>query len=137
MSPMRCVAVIDVETTGFNPFRSDRIVEVGAMLMSEGGEVVGEFASLVNPERDVGSTRIHGISAADVAEAPRFSEIAHALAEFLSPASAIAGHNVRFDVSFFRAEFQRLGVVVPEYRLANTASASSTNASSGGFSAFR
>ena len=101
MPPMRYIAVIDVETTGLNPFRSERIVEVGAMLMSDGGEVVGEFTSLVNPERDVGLTRIHGISAADVAEAPRFSEIAHAFAEFLSPASAIAGHNVRFD-GFFK-----------------------------------
>lgn len=117
---MKYIAVIDVETTGFNASRADRIVEVGAMLITLEGDVVGEFASLVNPERDVGPTRIHGISAADIIAAPRFCEIAKALADFLSPASALAGHNVQFDVRFLRAEFQRLGVLMPDYPILDT-----------------
>jgi DNA polymerase-3 subunit epsilon len=40
------------------------------------GKVVSEFSTLVNPQRDVGPTRIHGLRARDVAAAPHFAEVA-------------------------------------------------------------
>ena len=56
------VAVIDVETTGLSP-RTDRIVEVGVVLLDSRGDVEAEFETLVNPGRDVGPTGLHGIRA--------------------------------------------------------------------------
>lgn len=113
-------AVIDVETTGLNPYRHDRIVEIAAILLSSDGSVVGEFTSLVNPERDVGPTHIHGLSASDVLQAPVFSEVATPLLELLRPAVALVGHNARFDLSFLNLEFRRLGIELPQCEVVDT-----------------
>lgn len=111
---MTCVAVIDVETTGLNPYRHDRIVELAALVISPDGWVRREFVTLVNPERDIGPSRVHGLSTQDILAAPRFSEIAGALVEVLDGCVALAGHNVRFDHSFLTAEFGRLGYPFPD-----------------------
>ena len=107
------LAVIDVETTGLNPYNCDRVVEIAAPIVRPDGEVLREFVSLVNPERDIGPTSIHGLTSADVLPAPRFGELAGALREFLSECVAVAGHNVRFDLSFLSCEYKRLGYTFP------------------------
>lgn len=111
---MSCIAVIDVETTGLSPYRHNRIVEIAAVVIQPGGKVLREFVTLVNPDRDIGPTRIHGLTAHDVLGAPRFAEIAGALLETLEGCVALAGHNVRFDHSFLTVEFQRLDISFPE-----------------------
>lgn len=110
---MPCIAVIDVETTGLFPQRHHRIVEIAAIVTHMDGTIAREFVTLVNPERDLGPTSIHGLSARDVHGAPRFRDVAGDLLESLSGCVAIAGHNVRFDNSFLVAEFQRLSVSLP------------------------
>jgi len=117
---MACLAVIDVETTGLNPYRHDRIIEVSVLIATWDGSVVQEFTSIVNPCRDVGRTDIHGLTAADVALAPRFTEIATELLNVLAHASVIVGHNVRFDVSFLRTEYRRIGVELPHCHVIDT-----------------
>ena len=107
------IAVIDVETTGLSPSR-DRVVEIAIVLVTPDGNRLGEFCSLVNPERDVGPTSIHGLTAKDVYSAPRFGELAGHLISVLEGAVAVAGHNVLFDQSFLKAEFERLGHQWPE-----------------------
>lgn len=110
---MTLVAVIDVETTGLNPYRHHRIIEIAALSVSLDGTVVREFVTLINPDRDIGPTRIHGITSGEVLAAPRFEEIAGGLLHALEGCVAIAGHNVRFDHSFLGAEFGRLGYSFP------------------------
>jgi hypothetical protein len=68
------IAVVDVETTGLSPWRHDRIVEIAIVMMSSDGRIHSEYESLVNPDRDMGPTRIHRISAAEVLHAPRLEE---------------------------------------------------------------
>ncbi len=114
------LAVIDVETTGLNPYRHDRVVEVAAVLVSPEQGIQAELTTLVNPERDVGPTSIHGLSTSDLINAPRFSDIADHLVEILRSASALAGHNVRFDVSFLQSEFRRIDVEMPSYTTIDT-----------------
>ena len=100
--------VIDVETTGFG--RHDRIVEIAAVTLDpETWETVDEFDTLVNPERDVGPTGVHGINAAMVEAAPTFSEIVPAVAGRLQGAVLVA-HNLAFDQRMLRQEFERRGV---------------------------
>jgi DNA polymerase-3 subunit epsilon len=111
---MTCVAVIDVETTGLNPYRHDRIVELAAVVIRTDGTVLRDFATLVNPERDLGPTGVHGLSTRDILAAPRFGEIAGALVEVLDGCVALAGHNIRFDQSFLAVEFDRLGYSFPD-----------------------
>ena len=69
-----------------------------------------EFHSFVNPERDIeaGAFDVHGIRLADLADKPRFGEIAHELLEFVRDGEVII-HNAPFDEGFVDAELARLG----------------------------
>jgi DNA polymerase-3 subunit epsilon len=104
--PMKELAVVDLETTGFSPTK-DRIVEIGVFRTTADGRTLSEWSTLVNPDRDMGATRVHGIRASDVRDAPTFREIAGDLAAQLAGAFMVA-HNARFDASFVAAEFRRL-----------------------------
>jgi DNA polymerase III subunit epsilon len=104
-------AVVDVETTGLYP-RTDRVVEIAVVHVSTEGQVTGEFTTLINPGRDVGPTRIHGIKAADVLRAPSFTQVAAMLWQLLDGRVLVA-HNVPFDARFLEAEFIRCGVAMP------------------------
>ncbi|MEO3813233.1 exonuclease domain-containing protein [Sphaerisporangium sp. B11E5] len=105
-------AVIDVETTGLRPSWHDRIVEVGVVHTDLAGRVTGEWSTLVNPERDLGPQRVHGISAADIRHAPTFKEIAGTMTALLRGRVPVA-HNLSFDTGFLEAEFRRIGMATP------------------------
>lgn len=107
------VAVIDVETTGKENRRTDRVVELGAVILNEDGVIVREFVTLVNPERDVGPTWKHGITARDVLYAPIFAEIAREFMAWLDGVDVWAAHNADFDRGMLDAEFERLDVALP------------------------
>jgi len=117
---MKPLAVIDVETTGLNPYRHDRVVEVAAVLVLPDEGIQAELTTLVNPERDVGPTSIHGLSASDLINAPRFADIATHLVELLHNSAVLVGHNVRFDVAFLQSEFRRIDVEMPPYATLDT-----------------
>ena len=108
---MRGIAVLDVETTGLG--RTDRIVEVGVVLMDDQGQTERTFTTLVNPGRDIGASGMHGITASDVVEAPRFGEIAPYLASMLSGRLLVA-HNAWFDLSCVYRELSGSSIEVPE-----------------------
>lgn len=108
------IAVIDCETTGLFPLRNDRIIEIAAVLIRVDGSIDREFASLVNPERDIGKSDLHGLVSEDVIEAPKFSQLVPELVDFLSGSVALAGHNVRFDHLFLKSEFSRVGIDLPD-----------------------
>ncbi|MDP3950378.1 exonuclease domain-containing protein [Microbacterium sp.] len=105
-------AVIDLETTGFSPARGDRILEVGVVLIDDAGEVEHEWTTLINPQRDVGATHVHGIRASDVVDAPLFGDVAAHLVRLLS-GRALAAHNQEFDLRFLRAELAAHGYTLP------------------------
>lgn len=100
------LAIIDVETTGSNPLL-DRVIEI-AIIRSDGA---GEFCSFVNPGRALSPfiTSLTGIADRDLAEAPRFEEIAAEIADLLEGA-VLTAHNARFDYAFVRNEFRRIGI---------------------------
>jgi len=104
-------AVVDLETTGLYP-RTDRVVEAAVVHLSADGQITGEFGTLINPGRDVGPTRIHGIRAADVLHAPAFADAAATIWQLLSGRVLVA-HNVPFDARFMEAEFNRCGGRMP------------------------
>lgn len=103
------LSIVDVETTGQSA-AFGRVIEV-AVIRLEKGNVVKTFESLVNPERFISPVieGLTGISNEDVAEAPRFSQIARRLYSILDGAVFVA-HNARFDYSFIRSEFSALGI---------------------------
>ena len=105
-------AVVDLETTGLHAGGSDRIVEVGIVLLDPNGGPQDRWSTLVNPGRDVGPTEVHLISAREVLDAPTFAQIAGDLAARLAGRVFVA-HNVSFDLGFLLAEYKRLGVQIP------------------------
>lgn len=109
-------AVIDLETTGFAAWKTDRVVEIAVVLVSEHGQIEGEWASLVNPGRDVGPTHVHGITASEVIGAPPFAALVPSVLAAVSGRTIVA-HNSRFDTGFLAAELQRAGVALEELPL--------------------
>ncbi len=106
-------AVLDLETTGLFPARHDRVLEVAVVRLDPTGRVIDEYATLVNPNRDVGPSSLHGITAADLLSAPEFQEIAGDVLSRMRGA-IVVGHNIRFDLGFVRAECSRIRIDLPE-----------------------
>lgn len=99
-------SVVDVETTGFSPRMGDRIVELSIISVDSEGRVLDVFDTLVNPKRDMGASRIHGITREMAMEAPTFEDIADSVLEIIDQ-SVIVAHNAAFDTNFLKNEIQR------------------------------
>jgi DNA polymerase III subunit epsilon len=100
--------VLDLETTGGSP-TSDRVTEVGAVKV-RGGEVLGSFHTLVDPEIPIPPiiTALTGISDRMVADAEPIQVVLPCLLEFLGDAVLVA-HNAPFDRRFLQANLERHG----------------------------
>ena len=104
---------LDTETTGLDPNKGHRVVEVAAVAYEDRRAIPreqgGEFRQLVNPQREVDpeARRIHGYSDSLLAKQPLFAAHAAALGEFLRGAEVVI-HNAEFDCAFLDAEFARL-----------------------------
>lgn len=97
--------VFDTETTGLDPKKGDRMVEIGCVEMFNlvpTGEV---FHAYYNPERDMpaGAEAVHGLSAAFLSDKPLFRNTAHELLDFIGDSPLVA-HNAGFDFGFLNAE---------------------------------
>jgi len=97
-------AVIDFETTGLTP-GYDRVIEVAVERLDPGSSPRLVLETLINPQRSVAATEIHGISDADVVGAPLFRDIAGDLVDALS-GCVVAAYNVYFDIKFLAHELQ-------------------------------
>jgi DNA polymerase-3 subunit epsilon len=99
---------VDIETNGLDHIRG-RVIEVAAIRV-ENGKVMRQFSSLVDPETELPYfiTNLTGITTNDVRQAPAFHQIADELEALFDGATFVA-HNVRFDYSFLKQEFKRLG----------------------------
>ncbi|WP_280456221.1 DEDD exonuclease domain-containing protein [Nocardia brasiliensis] len=104
--------VVDLETTGTSP-GADAITEIGAVKV-RGGEVLGEFATLVNPGRAVppAIVQVTGITTAMVYAAPKIDAVLPGFLEFAAGAVLVA-HNARFDMAFLRAAAAQCETVWP------------------------
>jgi DNA polymerase-3 subunit epsilon len=112
--------VVDLETTGGSP-ASSAITEIGAVKV-RGGELLGEFQSLVNPDMAVPPfiAVLTGITDSMVASAPRLPAV---LPMFLDWArgSVLVAHNAPFDLGFLRAGADSLGLAWPAFSSIDTA----------------
>lgn len=108
------IVAFDTETTGLQPFGGDRVIEVAAVVIRIGqdGRVASQenHAWMVNPGMPIPrtATEVSGISDRDVADKPRFEEIADELWRLLHDAVTVA-HNYPFDLAFLTQEFLRAG----------------------------
>ena len=101
-------AIVDIETTGGRAERN-KITEIGIAL-HDGEKLVDQWETLINPECPIpyGITELTGINNEMCKDAPKFYEVAKKIHDMTEGAVFVA-HNVRFDYSFIREEFARLG----------------------------
>lgn len=100
--------VLDTETTGLDPYRGDRLVEIGCVELLNGMPTSQTFHVYINPERDMPAEAfaVHGLSTEFLRDKPRFAEIADAFLEFIADAPLVI-HNAAFDLGFLNAELER------------------------------
>lgn len=112
--------VVDLETTGGSA-ASCEITEIGAVKV-RGGEVLGEFATLVRPASQIPPfiSVLTGITDAMVAGSPRPSAVLPAFLEFARGCVLVA-HNAPFDMGFLRIGCKRLGLAWPACETVDTA----------------
>ena len=104
---LRRLAFLSVRATGFDP-NVNRIVEV-AVVMRKESVAEKTYRQLIDPGMPIlpEATKLHGISDADVADAPTFGEIAPGLFRFLGAAD-LAGFGIRrLAIPLLVAEFER------------------------------
>jgi DNA polymerase III epsilon subunit family exonuclease len=99
--------VVDIETTG-GWASGDRITEIGAVKIRN-HEVVGEWHSLLNPQRPIPSkiVQLTGITNDMARGAPLFAEVAENFVQIMEDGIFVA-HNVNSDYGFIAREYERL-----------------------------
>ncbi len=103
---MPSFTVFDVETTGLEPRKGHRIIEI-AGLRVENGEIdeTKTFVSLVNPERAIPweAKQVNKLSDEMVISAPTIDQVLPKFLEFAAGSHLVA-HNAAFDMSFLECE---------------------------------
>jgi DNA polymerase-3 subunit epsilon len=113
--------VVDLETTGGSAAGGSMITEVGAVKV-RGGEVLGEFQTLVNPHQSIPPfiAVLTGISDSMVATSPRIEQVLPQFLEFAQGCVLVA-HNAPFDVGFLKHFAAQQGRPWPAFEVLDTA----------------
>ncbi|WP_111707936.1 exonuclease domain-containing protein [Lutibacter citreus] len=101
-------AILDIETTG-GKFNEEGITEI-AIYRFDGNQIVDQFISLVNPEKEIQPfvVKLTGINDGMLKNAPKFHEVAKRIIEITTDCVLVA-HNANFDNRILTTEFRRLG----------------------------
>lgn len=117
------IAIVDLETTGPSVEKKDRIIQIGAVIISD-GIVVAEHSMFINPERSIPFhiQQLTGIKEEEIQDAPTFQSVAPLWYERLKDCVFVA-HNVAFDLTFLQDAFKMYGfefnpIAVDSVRLA-------------------
>ena len=102
--------VLDTETTGLDPSKGDKIIEVGCVELIDRIRTGRTYQRYINPERAVSAATVSitGIKDSDLVGQPIFGEIASELMDFIGDATLVI-HNAEFDVKFLNAELTPYG----------------------------
>ena len=101
--------VLDTETTGLDPLRGDRLVEIGCVEIFNRMPTGRTYHRYINPERDMPAEAfaVHGLSTEFLADKPLFAQVADEFLEFIGDDPLVI-HNASFDIGFINAELSRL-----------------------------
>jgi DNA polymerase-3 subunit epsilon len=101
--------VLDTETTGLDPLRGDRLVEVGCVEIFNRMPTGQTFHRYFNPQRDMPAEAfaVHGLSSEFLSSKPLFEEEVDDFLAFIADAPLVI-HNASFDIGFINAELDRI-----------------------------
>lgn len=100
--------VLDTETTGIDPRKGHRLIEIGCIEIEDLLPTGRTFHHYIDPEREIepDAIRVHGITNEKVRGKPKFAHICEEMLEFIGDRKIIA-HNAAFDRSFVNMELER------------------------------
>ena len=114
--------VLDTETTGLDPTRGDRLVEIGCIELLNRIPSGQTFHCYLNPQRDMPAEAfaVHGLSAEFLSDKPLFAHVVEKFLAFVADAPLVI-HNAGFDIGFINAELDRCGqTAIARDRLVDT-----------------
>src|SRR6267143_5125867 len=114
--------VLDTETTGLDPMRGDRLVEIGCIELLNRIPSGQTFHCYLNPQRDMPAEAfaVHGLSAELLSDKPLFAHVVEEFLDFVADAPLVI-HNAGFDIGFINAELDRCGrTAIARDRLVDT-----------------
>jgi DNA polymerase-3 subunit epsilon len=102
--------MLDTETTGIGHNIGHRILEIGAVEVSNREITGSQYQQYVNPQResDAGALDVHGITSEFLKDKPTFARIVDEFIAYVSGAELII-HNAPFDVGFINMELMLCG----------------------------
>ncbi|MBI1648487.1 MULTISPECIES: DNA polymerase III subunit epsilon [Hyphomicrobium] len=97
--------IMDTETTGFDPRKGDKLIEIGCIELVNRIPSGREYHCFINPERDVpaDAQAVHGISTEFLLDKPVFPLVAQSFLDFIAGDPLII-HNAQFDIGFLNFE---------------------------------
>ena len=103
--------VLDTETTGMDPFKGDRIIEIGAVELVNLMPTGRTCQIYINPEREIpaDATAVHGITDEFVKDKPIFAACYMEFMDFIAADSTLVIHNAEFDMKFLNWELENVG----------------------------
>jgi len=103
--------VLDTETTGMDPFKGDRIIEIGAVELVNHMPTGRTCQIYINPEREIpaDATAIHGITNEFIKDKPIFIKCYTEFMDFIAEDSTLVIHNAEFDMKFLNWELENIG----------------------------
>lgn len=110
---MKRVICFDIETTGFEYLRGDRVIEIGAVEIIDGKITDNSFHEYINPDGKIippDSYMVHKISNAFLEDKPKIAEIAPRFLEFIGDSPIVAHNGLDFDFPFVNHELAALGL---------------------------
>lgn len=115
--------VLDTETTGLDPNKGDRLVEIGCIELLNRIPTGATFHAYLNPDRDMPAEAfaIHGLSIEFLRTHKRFAEVVDDFLAFIGNDAPLVIHNASFDHGFLCAELKRLDrALISRDRLVDT-----------------
>ena len=102
--------ILDTETTGLDPNKGHRIIEIGCVELINRQFTDKHFHTYIHPQRDIdpGAQQVHGITLDFLKDKPTFKIVFQSLLDFIDNAELII-HNAPFDVGFINSEFRLMG----------------------------
>jgi len=102
--------VLDTETTGMDPDKGDRIIEIGCVELVNHLPTGKTLQLYINPEREIPAeaTAVHGITNDFVKDKPVFSQVYEEFMTFVKGATLVI-HNAEFDMKFINWELRKVG----------------------------
>ena len=110
---MKRIICFDIETTGFEYLRGDRVIEIGAVEIIDGQITNNNFHEYINPDGKIippDTYMVHKISNAFLEDKPKMAAIAPKFLEFIEDSPIVAHNGFDFDFPFVNHELGMLGL---------------------------